>query len=314
MQNQNLMSVQKSVSDRIIVTPSPFAKAHYLYVQEVGTLTSTSPHISSRDNLLSYLFMIVTKGKGTLTYNGIKTGLSEGDAVFIACNKPYAHESSAEDPWTLTWVHFYGRDSEMYYESYMQQSLSNIIHVGNQIQITDLLAQIYSSCKEGGAIGELHANRYLVDLIDTLFTVREKEEPTITAKLSQVHEFMANHINEKISLDMLSEKFYISKYHLSREYHRTYRVSLTKSLTAMRISKAKENLRFTDMPIESIGEICGFQDTAYFISVFRKAEGITPFQYRKNWRSLPSESGNPAGKQTARNHIQTSASQSSSPE
>ena len=44
----------KSKSNRIIPTPSHYAKEHYLYVQEVGTLQSLEPHISKRQNLNSF--------------------------------------------------------------------------------------------------------------------------------------------------------------------------------------------------------------------------------------------------------------------
>ena len=49
----------KSTSNRIIATPSSYAKEHYLYIQEVGTLQSIEPHISRRQDLNSYLFFIV---------------------------------------------------------------------------------------------------------------------------------------------------------------------------------------------------------------------------------------------------------------
>ena len=51
----------KSLSDRVLATPSSYAKKHYLYVQEIGTLTSMEPHVSSRENISSYLFLTVLK-------------------------------------------------------------------------------------------------------------------------------------------------------------------------------------------------------------------------------------------------------------
>ena len=48
-----------SVSDRVILTPSAYARAHYLYAQEIGSLRSLKPHISSRDQIDSFLFLIV---------------------------------------------------------------------------------------------------------------------------------------------------------------------------------------------------------------------------------------------------------------
>lgn len=64
------MVMGKSLSDRVLATPSAYARQHYLYVQEIGTLTSMEPHISSRENISSYLFLTVIQGEGYLTYRG----------------------------------------------------------------------------------------------------------------------------------------------------------------------------------------------------------------------------------------------------
>ena len=75
-------------TNRIIYTPSAFAKNSLLHLQEVGELQAKKPHISKRTNLLSYLFFLVEKGSGTLDYNGQTYTLSQGDCVFIDCMSP----------------------------------------------------------------------------------------------------------------------------------------------------------------------------------------------------------------------------------
>ena len=62
----------------MLATPSSYAKKHYLYVQEIGTLTSMEPHVSSRENISSYLFLTVLKGEGYLTYRGRKHYIQAG--------------------------------------------------------------------------------------------------------------------------------------------------------------------------------------------------------------------------------------------
>ena len=52
-------------SQRIIYTPSPFARASLVHLQEVGTLQARSPHASTRQGLASYLFFMVESGSGT---------------------------------------------------------------------------------------------------------------------------------------------------------------------------------------------------------------------------------------------------------
>ena len=46
-------------SNRILYTPSSFARSSLLTLQEIGTLQALKPHTSSRDNLQSYLFFML---------------------------------------------------------------------------------------------------------------------------------------------------------------------------------------------------------------------------------------------------------------
>ena len=59
-----------SQSDRCLHTPGSFAKENLLYVQEVGNLRSLKPHKCVRENLDSFLFLIVLDGKGSLDVKG----------------------------------------------------------------------------------------------------------------------------------------------------------------------------------------------------------------------------------------------------
>ena len=85
------------------------------------------------------------------------------------------------------------------------------------------------------------------------------------------------------ALEELSGLFFISKYHLSREYKKKYGITIGSDLTGRRISHAKSLLRFSDSSIEEIALLCGFADAGYFIKVFKKAENMTPLEYRRKW-------------------------------
>jgi len=52
-----------------------------------------------------------------------------------------------------------------------------------------------------------------------------------------------------------------------------------------RITSEKRLLRFSDKTIEQIGCEIGIADTNYFTRLFRKTEGITPCEYRKNGKA-----------------------------
>lgn len=276
----------KSTSNRIISTPSAHAREHYLYVQEIGTLQSLEPHVSKRQNLNSFLFFIVLDGSGEVSLGNRTYGISAGDCVWLDCARPYSHESSAADPWSLMWVHFNGNGAADYYDSYIRHGNSFLFRPRNPVPFTDTLAQLYQTQQNKSSLAELISNKYITDLITLCFVENRMEntgEYSIPEKLRQIHSWLEEHYADKITLESLSQQFFISKYHLSREYKKTYGVTLFSDLTARRISHAKSMLRFSADSVESIARACGFQDAGYFIKVFRSSENMTPLEYRHLW-------------------------------
>lgn len=93
--SQNYFTNQPSSvsSNRVLYTPSSFARSSLLFLQETGSLVAKRPHTSSRVNLSSFLFFIVTSGSGELEYEGEVYKLSKGSCVFIDCEKAYSHST-----------------------------------------------------------------------------------------------------------------------------------------------------------------------------------------------------------------------------
>ena len=90
----NLFTQSNSVSsNRIIYTPSTFARSSLIHLQETGTLKALYPHKSERSGLTSCLFFTVLNGDGLLTYDGASYELRTGDCVFIDCRKAYSHST-----------------------------------------------------------------------------------------------------------------------------------------------------------------------------------------------------------------------------
>ena len=98
-----------------------------------------------------------------------------------------------------------------------------------------------------------------------------------------MHDYLDENYAQKINLEDLSSRFFISKFHLSREYKKIYGTTIGNELTLRRISHAKTMLRFSADSVETIALGCGFQEAGYFIKVFKRAEGMTPLEYRRKW-------------------------------
>lgn len=83
-------------SNRVLYTPTAFARSALLYLQEIGSLQAEQPHTSSRTHLSSYLFFCVNSGSGELEYQKRKYKLGRGDCVFIDCQQPYSHSTDKD--------------------------------------------------------------------------------------------------------------------------------------------------------------------------------------------------------------------------
>lgn len=96
-------------------------------------------------------------------------------------------------------------------------------------------------------------------------------------------EYVSSHFREPLSLEILSKKFGVSRYHLSRIFSDTIKVGFYKYINSMRISAAREMLQNTNRDILGIGLDCGFENQQTFNRVFKEQTGLTPKEYRKTY-------------------------------
>ena len=274
-------------SNRILYTPSEFARENLLYLQEIGQVHARQPHVSTHPDLASYLFIMVLSGSGTLFYLGEKYTLSRGDCAFINCKNDYYHESS-DDLWTIRWIHFYGPTASGIYQKYMERGGEIIFHPGNIQNFTNCWEKVFELASSDDHIKDMKINENLSSFCCLLMAESwHPESRTISGgrqSMLEIQEYLRNHLSEKITLTMLSEKFYVNKYYLTRLFKNEYGITISEYLLQVRISHAKELLRFSGLSVEEIGESCGITPLYYFSRIFKQVEGISPRDYRKKWQ------------------------------
>lgn len=96
---------------------------------------------------------------------------------------------------------------------------------------------------------------------------------------SQILHFL-NEYHTNITLSDLAKHFNRSKSHISHLFKNESGLSLRAHCNNLKLEDAKKLLLQTDIPITEIALNVGFNDTSYFIFLFKNKFGITPFQYR----------------------------------
>ena len=95
-----------------------------------------------------------------------------------------------------------------------------------------------------------------------------------------------NFVNENytLSLSEISSGLGYSKSYISHIFKKSTGYTLKSYCNIKKIEDAKGLLKNTDMDITDIAFTVGFLNVSYFIQIFKTAEGMTPFVWRKNNR------------------------------
>lgn len=124
---------------------------------------------------------------------------------------------------------------------------------------------------------------FFADYAGYLAQVRNQESKKV---LDRIDEYVQEHYMEKLSLKSLGEMFYINNVYLGQIYKKKYGIVFRDYLNNLRMKKAEELLKNTDMRIYAIAESVGFGKVEYFINKFVQTNHMTPNQYRMHHKRV----------------------------
>ena len=271
-------------SKRIQYTPSSFARASLLHLAEVGRLTALKPHTSQRNNLGGFLFLVVEKGAGIVQVGEKSYHLTAGDAAFVDCSCPYSH-STSDDLWSVYWTHFDGPALLAIYNKFLNRSGKPVFTVSDEAQYIELLQKLYKTAEGASYVRDMGINTLLSALLENIMRdCWTEDKHTFKGNVEEIRLYLENNYMKRITLDSLSERFFMEKTYLGHVFNQAIGTSPIRYLTTIRVRRIKEFLRFTDNTLGEIATKVGFSSEQYLSRVFKEVEGISPGEYRKRWK------------------------------
>lgn len=116
---------------------------------------------------------------------------------------------------------------------------------------------------------------------ETINTGRITNEKNHTRHLEQIFSFIySNFDNPELKLDDAAFEIGLSKYYLTRFLKEQTGLGYHDHLARARLSKARQYLAESDMPVTDIAYLCGFQSLTTFNRLFKQYTGASPSSYR----------------------------------
>jgi len=113
-------------------------------------------------------------------------------------------------------------------------------------------------------------------------SLRLAEHDKERSVIEDIAAYIEQHPHEEITLQDISERFFLSREYISRKFKQETNGNLSDFIAEVRIKRAKELLANGQLKIAQVAELVGFQDEKYFSRVFKKRTNCSPNDYRKH--------------------------------
>lgn len=147
-----------------------------------------------------------------------------------------------------------------------------------RLQITDYILKPVNYEEFGTCIDNLK-----ISLFEQRVSAEDSPEKQEERTISGITRYLQEHLAEEMSLSVLAEEFHLNPQYISQLFKNEIGVNFLSYLTNIRMEKAKKLLLSTSLSVAEVAEQSGYGDYRVFTKVFKKNEGITPSQYRRDF-------------------------------
>lgn len=123
------------------------------------------------------------------------------------------------------------------------------------------------------------------------YSVLPLSRPHSDDKIRQAEEYLRQHFDRAVSIDVLAERIGMSPRNFIRRFKLATGRLPGEYIQMLRMSAAKELLERGHLPIQSVCSKIGYEDIAFFRSLFKRHTGMTPVEYRTSFAQMSFDRG-----------------------
>lgn len=114
--------------------------------------------------------------------------------------------------------------------------------------------------------------------VDTVFLPQDRVDELIPDRIVA---YMREHITEQLTVGDICRDIHYNRSYIFKQFKKSTGYTIMAYFTKLKVEKAKEMLRESEMSIGTISSSLSFDNPNYFSKTFKKYTGYTPSTYRK---------------------------------
>lgn len=241
----------------------------------------------SRETVLEY----VVDGYGYINVDGENYTASAGDVYILRKRTTHTYWSDAKKPWVKIFFNIRGLLAEKILEEYKLGIKGKVVLRGDGLEsdFRELLAKLSNDTVSQAEKFDLAALDFLKIIIklsnlDKLQGDLSGELLSVEDEMNRLVEYIAMNPKRIVGNQELADVIFRSKDFVIKRFHTNFGVTPYEYQIQQKIFSASNMLKNTKMSVQEIASSLGYDDQHYFSYMFKKRCGMSPTQYRKQFK------------------------------
>lgn len=229
------------------------------------------------------LYFLESGTRHTIIQNNLYT-LKAGEFAIFPPRVMHHSYGDANVPFKRILIYFWPNtiSSERVLQYFSHSTSVFSVDSTERSSIHRLMEMIYAEQESNGLCSQEYINTLLNLLLLIIMRRTQKiEETTSNNVITDVIQYIHEHYWEDLTINHLSQHFFLSSYYLCRKFKKTTGNTIIQYLNTTRILNAQKMMLETDKNFTQISKETGFSNLTHFNRVFKNVTGMTPSENKR---------------------------------
>lgn len=267
-------------------------RRHPLFVGSCGTYRLlTRPVLPSHRprGRLDFQLLYIASGKAQFYFGGQEKMVTAGHMVLYRPKEEQKYRYYGADQTEVYWVHFTGNDVTNILREYGISDSVQVVYTGTMLEYKRIFMQMIRElqlCQE-------NYEQLLVLLLRQIFIriQRRLSRPARTeggyleAEIEAAVRYFQTHYNQSFRIEDYAASRGVSTSWFIRNFKEFTGFTPMQYILTVRMSSAQNLLETTEYNVAEISDIVGYENPLYFSRIFKKQNGVSPSEFRRQMRT-----------------------------
>jgi AraC-like DNA-binding protein len=285
------------LGERAVILPAPIVNEYRatemgssLHITDIGFYPKASYHYRKRttQEASQYILIYCTEGEGWFEWNGQVQKVGANQVFILPKGQAHRYGCKRSASWTIYWIHFDGKLAGFFAEGFekpLQVDPEKDSRIEERFR---LFEELFATLKNGYSRNNLEFSSsalvYFLGTLKYLSTYRagnpsEHVETQRDVADEAIH-YMRENVHKRLKLNDIARFVGYSSSHFSTLFQEKTGHAPHNYFNHLKIQEACHYLDFTEMKVNQISLLMGFDDPFYFSRIFTKTMGVSPSEYR----------------------------------